>query len=269
MTSTAEQTASDVQRSGPVEALARLGLAARGVVWLVIGLLALQVLLGHEESTDRDGALRAIADGPMGELLLVVLAIGFSGYALWRLLTAAVGYRDEDGAKRLGKRALALAKGLLYAFLAWSTVAFLAHQDRQGDQTSSRTAEVMSHSGGRLLVGVVGAVVVGIGIGLVVRAVLMKHEKKLESWRVPDALPVVGIGTAGLVGRGLVVALLGGFLVRAAVKFDPREAKGLDAALQTLSEQAFGTLMLAVAVASLLSYALWSFVEAAFRRTDS
>lgn len=269
MTTTAEQAASDVQSSRPLEALARLGLAARGVVWLVIGLLALQVLLGHQESTDRNGALVAIADKPLGEVLLVVLAVGFAGYALWRVLTAAVGYPDEDGLKRTGKRLLALGKGVVYAGLAWTTIAFLAHPHRKGDKTSSRTADVMAHSGGRLLIGVLGAVVVAVGIGLVVRAVRMKHEKKLESWRVPDALPVLGIGTAGLAGRGLVVALLGGFLVRAAVLFDPKQAKGLDAALQTLAQQTLGTLMLAVAVASLLAYALWSFVEAAFRRTDS
>jgi hypothetical protein len=264
-----EQKAQQVKSSGTVEALARLGLAARGVVWLVIGLLALNVLLGEQEEADKDGALRAIADKPLGEVLLIVLAVGFAGYAAWRLLSAAVGYQDEDGAKRVGKRLLALGKGLLYAALAVSTVRFLGNQDAKRDKTSSTTAEVMSHDGGRTLVGGVGVVIVAIGLGLAVRAVLAKHEKKIEQWRVPDKLPVVAIGTAGLVGRGLVIALLGGFLLRAAVEFDPREAKGLDAALQTLRDASFGPALLALAVAALLSYALWSFVEAAFRKTDS
>jgi len=265
----AEQTARDVHGSAAVEVLARCGLAARGLVWLVIGVLGLSVLLGRDEDTDRDGALRAIADRPFGEVLLVVVACAFAGYALWRALGAAVGHRDCDGLKQVGKRALSGGKALLYGFLSWSTFRFLGHQEREGDRTSSMTADVLREDGGRWLVGLTGTVVVVVGGVLVVRAVMKKHAKKLEGWRVPSWLPVVTIGTLGLAGRGLVLALLGGFLVRAAVLFDAREAKGLDAALATLAQQPFGAALLALAVASLLAYAVWSFVEAAFRRTDA
>lgn len=261
--------AREAKDSPVVERLARLGLAARGVVWLVVGLLALSVLLGGgDRQTDRQGALRAIADKPFGEVLLVVLVVGFAGYALWRALSAAVGHTDEDGAKRTGKRLLSAGKAVLYASLAVSTLRFLLSGSGSGDQTTSRTAQVMQHSGGRWLVGLAGLVVIAVGVGMVVRAAMGKHLKKLESWRLPGGSQdaVRWVGTAGLSGRGLVLALVGGFLVQAAVRFDPGDAKGLDGALQSLAGQAYGRVLLAVAVLGLIAYGAWSFVEAGYRR---
>lgn len=264
----AENAAEDVHESTAVERLARLGLASRGVVWLVLGLLVVAVLRGKQEQTDRQGALRAIADQPFGEVLLVVLVVGFLGYALWRGLSAAVGHRDDDGTKRTGKRLLSGGKAALYVFLAFSTLRFLTGGGSGGDRTTSTTARVMGHSGGRLLVGAVGLVVIGIGVGMVVRALMGKHEKKLEQYRVPDGArsTVKAVGTAGLSGRGLVLGLLGAFLLKAAVQFDPAEAKGLDAALKALADQAYGKALLVLAVLAVLAYAAWSFVEAAYRR---
>lgn len=269
MTTQAERTAEDVHESAAMEWLARLGLAARGVVWLVIGLLGVSVLMGHDEQTDRQGALRAIADRPFGEALLVVLVVGFAGYALWRALSAAIGHREDDGTERTGKRLLSGGKAVLYGGLAVSTLRFLLDQgSAAGDRTSSRTARVMAATGGRWLVGAFGLVVVGTGLAMVVRAVMGKHLKKLESYRLDaDKLEVAKVvGTAGLSGRGLVLALVGAFFVLAAVLFDPGQAKGLDAALATLAGQAYGHALLVVAVLGVLAYAAWSFVEALYRK---
>lgn len=263
---TAEQTARDVHRSGAVEALARVGLASRGLVWLVIGLLGVSVLRGGQARTDQQGALRAIADGPFGEVLLVVLVLGFLGYALWQVLNAAVG------GEKTRKRVESGLKALMYGFLAVTVVRFLvAEQQSSEDATSSLTARLMAQPGGRVAVGVVGLVVVGLGGYLASRALKGSHAKKIEGWKVPDgrAHQAVRLGTVGLVGRGLVVALVGAFLISAAVQADPKEAKGLDAALQSLSEGPFGKVLLGVAVLGLLAYALWSFVEAAFHRHEA
>ena len=131
----AERTAEQVQDSTAVEGLARLGLASRGVVWLVVGLLAASVALGRaEERTDRTGALAAIKDKPLGGALLVVLVVGFLGYAAYRLLEAGVGHRDEDGAKRWGARLVSLATGVFYGILAVSTAQFLLRGSGGGDR---------------------------------------------------------------------------------------------------------------------------------------
>ncbi len=265
-----EAVAREVHESTAVDRLARWGLASRGIVYLVVGLLGLSVVLGGDERTDKQGALRAIADRPLGEVLLIGLAVGFLGYACWRLLSAAVGHREDDQPKRTGKRLLSLVKGIFYTGLAISTIRFVVTGGRSTDDgTPGLTARILETTGGQTAVFVIGAVIVGTGLGIAFRAARQKHEKRLESYRIPPRLrtPATVVGIVGLVGRGLVIALLGGFLIKAAVEFQAREARGLDAALQTLSEQSFGRVLLAVAVVGLIGYALWSFVEAAFRKT--
>ena len=267
-TASAKSTARDLEDSDAVHGLARLGLAARGVVWLVIGLLTLSVLLGGSQQTDQGGALRALSDKPFGTVLLVVLAVGFLGHGLWRLLNAAIGHRDEhEPKKRYLARAGSLLRGLIYGLLGVATVKFLLGGSGQ-DQTQSLTASLMAQTGGRTLVGVLGLVLVGVGIVMGVRGLQRDHADKLQTSRMPAGLrtPAVKIGVIGMIGRGAVFVLIGLFLVRAAVRFDPRQAKGLDAALQSVAAQPYGQGMLALAVVGVLAYAVWSFVEAAYLR---
>jgi Domain of Unknown Function (DUF1206) len=261
----AKATARDAKDSTVVDRLARLGLAARGVVWLTIGLLALRIATGGGAQADRNGALRTIADKPFGKVLLVVLVVGFTGYAVWRLLEAATGHRDEDGAKRTGKRVASAARGLLYGGFAVSTVSFLL-SGGGGDKTQPRTAQVMEHTGGRLLVGAVGVAVVVGGLVLAVRGVRTKFLDKLRGMPPLVRKVTVPVGAVGLAGRGLVIALVGGLLVDAAARFDPKKAKGLDGALKTLADQPFGKVLLGLAALGLLCFAAWSFLEARYRR---
>ena len=267
MTSTlgdAEQTAREVHDSRAVEALARLGLASRGVVFLAVGLLALALVRGDVAQADENGALKALSDNPFGGLLLVVLAIGFAGYTAWLLLEAAVGHRSDE--HRSAHRAKSGLKGLVYLALCASTVSFLLRGGGT-DATTSRTAELMSRTGGRSLVGAIGLVVLGVGLYLVVKGLTRKHAECLEEYRIPRALrrPAIAVGAVGYVGRGVTVGLIGAFLLDAAIRFDPGKAKGLDAALQTVAQQPYGRVLLALTAIGVLAYALWSFIEAAYR----
>lgn len=261
-------TARELHDSRAVELLARLGLASRGTIWLVVGLLLVSVLSGRSEETDANGALRAIADRPYGDVLLVTLVVGFAGYAAWQALAAAVGHRRErDARKRTFERASSFARFVVYAALAVLTARFLVPGGDEGDQTSSVTADVLSYPGGRLVVGLVGLGFVGVGVQKAVKGVRRKHREDLRHRRIPPACrrPAIGLGIVGLVGRGLVLVLLGAFLLSAAIRFDAKEAKGLDAALQTLAQQPYGVVALVVATVGLLAYGLWSYVEAAYR----
>ena len=262
----AEQAARTAHGSRAVEVLARLGLASRGLVWLVLGVLAFSIVQGQSAQADQTGALRALSDTPLGKPLLLVLALGFAGYATWLLLCSAVGHRDEDGASRLLERGKSGGKGVLYAALCVSTLHFLLRGAGSGS-ASSRTAEIMSYPGGRTALGVLGVVVVGIGLYLAVKGLRRKHAECLEHYRVPRRLrrPAIAVGAVGYVGRGFTLALVGAFLVRAAARFDPDQAKGLDAALQAVVQQPYGRVLLGAAVVGVLAYALWSFVEAAYR----
>lgn len=269
-TKTAETKAAarSAENSTAVQLLARLGLAARGIVWLVIGLLAVQVALGSNAKADKNGALRAIADQPFGRVLLVVLIVGFLGYATWRLLAAAVGHLDEEpGRRRWTARGLSLFRGLVYLGLGASTAKFLV-SGGGGDKTQPLTARVMAAGGGRVLVLAVGAGVVIVGIVMAVAAFGQRFEDELDMSAMPAPLrsATTVIGTAGLASRAFVVGLVGSFLFLAALHFRPQQAKGLDASLRTLAAQPFGRALLLVAAVGLLAFAVESAIEARYRK---
>jgi len=256
-----------------VERTARLGFIGRGVVYLIIAVLAVQVATGDNtgQEADKRGALQAVADKPFGEVLLVLLAIGLAGYALWRFSNAAWGERDEtDERKRAGKRLASVGKGALYAAFCFSAVSVLAGRSGGGgeQQATTWTAKVLGWPSGRLLVGAAAAAII-IGAGyMVYRGVARKFEKQLDEGRMgPTArrlTPVLGV--VGLTARGLVFALAGFLLVKAAVDFDAREAKGVDGTLRTIAAQPYGQVLLVVAALGLAVFGLYSFVEARYRR---
>jgi hypothetical protein len=244
---------------------ARAGLVARGLLWLVVGLLAGNVALGGHDQADKNGALQALKDQPFGSALLVAVAVAFAAHAVFRVLEGTVGRRDEeDAGKRLLKRGWSLCRAAVYFLLAGSTVKLLLSGG--GNENASKpTAQVMGWPAGRWLVGAVGVGIVIAGLVMLVRGVREDFTDTLDLPRGPMRGVVEKAGIAGLAGRGLVYALLGGFLVQAAVTFDPQKAKGLDASLKTLARQPYGSVLLWAAVVALLSFAAWSFLEARYR----
>jgi hypothetical protein len=261
-----KQAARRAEDSDAAEWGARAGLVARGLLWFVVAVLAAQVAAGGHERADRGGALQALKDQPLGTAVLVVLALAFAAHAGYRLLEGTVGRREEtDDRTRLLKRGWSLCRVVVYGFFAVSTVTFLVSGGSHED-ASKPTAKVMELPAGRALVLAVGVAVVVGGLAQAVRGAREDFTKKLDMPSGWKATAVKRLGAAGLAGRGLVYVLLGSFLVQSAVAFDPDKAKGLDDSLKTLARQPFGTALLLVAVASLLSFALWSFLEARYRR---
>jgi hypothetical protein len=260
--------ARQVEDSPLAERTARLGLVARGVLWSLVGVLAASVAVGGGgEQADQGGALRAVGSTPGGTALLLALSAGFLAYAAYQLLCAAVGHRAASGVRRALRRAKNAGEALLHLAAAASCVrAAVRSAPDSEQQTRSATAAVMGAPGGRLLVGAVGAVAVAVAVALVARALVQRHHAdRLRG--VPRALrrPVTVLGVAGYAGRSLALGLVGGFLVSAALRFRPDEARGLDAALDAVRGQPFGRSLLLLAAASFLAYGLWSFVEAAWR----
>ncbi|GAC1445146.1 MAG: DUF1206 domain-containing protein [Mycobacteriales bacterium] len=262
-----KRVAKKAENSAAVAWLARLGLVSRGIVWLTVGLLAAQVALGSNKKADKNGALQTIVDKPFGHPLLAVLVIGFLGYAVWRLLEAAVGHTEEEGRKRWTQRGASLFRGLIYLGLALSTAKFLVGGGGK-DKTEPLTARVMKTTGGRDLVFIVGVGVIVGGLTMVVQAFRHSFEDKLDMGRMSSSLrsSTTVLGTAGIAARGLVFALIGGFLLDAAVRFQPAKAKGLDASLKAVGQQPFGRLLLFAAALGLLAFSLWSFIEARYRK---
>lgn len=247
----------------------RIGLAARGAVYCVLGLLAVQVATGsHDRKLDRQGALRVVARQPGGAVLLAALAVGFAGYAGWRLHDALT---SGDG---WPKRLLHAGRGLLYAGFTWTAVQLLVTRraGRSSDaEAKTWSARLMSQPAGRWLVALIGVAFLATGAGLAWRGVRQKfrHHLRLARMRGWQRRWLPRLGTVGQLARAAVAALVGAFLVQAALRFDPREAVGVDGALHQLARRPYGGVLLLAVAAGLVAYGLFSFVEARWRELDS
>ena len=253
-----------------VERLGRLGLVAKGVIYAVIGALAVQVARGgREESPDKSGALRTIAEQPFGKGLLVLLAAGLAAYALWRLAQGVLDRDNEgEGPKGLVKRAAALGKAAWYGTLCWLTVSTLVGNGSGGGNEQKTTAGVFDKPFGRYIVYAVGLAFVGAAAFNGWRAVTCKFNKKLKTGEMSDAeeKAATGVGILGHLARMAVFGLIGVFLVKAAWEYDSKEARGLDGALLELAQQAYGGLLLGAVAVGLIAYALYCLVQARYRR---
>ena len=245
----------------------RAGLAARGVVYCVLAALALALATGDRtEETDQRGALNELAERRHGAVLLVVLLVGFSCYAVWRLARAVRGEGGEE--PNAGQRLLDLAKAALYLGFAASTVRLLAGGDdgSGGAAAQGITGRLMAdQSWGRWAVGLVGAGIIGFGVWQVVRGVTQRFRKRLAESIEAGHDATIALGVVGHVARGAVIAVAGWLFVRAARRFDPQQPVGVDAALREVLHAPAGALLgLAVAL-GLGAYGLYSFGEARYR----
>ena len=259
--------------SGWYEWLARTGLVAKGVSFGILGVLAIEVAIGEGgKATSRTGALATLAQHPLGKLLLIALAIGFAAYALWRIVQAFAERADEPDAegeaKKWGTRAGYLGRAAIYAGLAYACVKILtgSHQQSQNSEARQRTAEVLDWPAGRWLVAAVGLAIVGAGLWNLYRGVSQKFEDKWRGGMGQTAKKWgARIGTLGHIARAVVFALVGLFITKAAIEYDPKEAIGLDGALQKLAEQSYGSWLLGITAAGLIAYGVYCLFDAWYR----
>ncbi len=255
--------------SGPIDLLARFGLVARGIIYVIIGAIAVMLALGaarHEP--DRAGALEAIASKPFGYILLWIITIGFGGLALWKIVQAAVARLNPTEAYRL--KAAGSAIGYTIACITTYWFVRFGRVPASSDTTSrDLTATVMSHSGGQLLVLIVGVIAVVAGIYMVIQAFRLDFTRYLRmgwmSRRTQDT--VVTLGRFGYAARGVIVFLIGLTLVAAAASYDPAKATGVDGALRTIAGWPFGPILLILVALGLIAFGVLSFFEAKWRRT--
>jgi hypothetical protein len=263
----ASGTARHASDSAAARALARTGLTARGVLYILIGWVAILLALGQtSQRADQQGALQLLAGQSYGLASLWLLGIGFAGYALWRLSEAAFGVTgDGQGA---GPRLKSLVRALIYAGFAYLTFKIIS--GTQGSQTGKQqdlTAKVMHHAGGQWLVGIVGLIIVIAGVALVVEGVRRKFLKYLQQAQMsPRTRRIVErLGVIGTAARGAVFALAGVLVIEAAVTYRPAKAGGIDKALLTLRNQPFGEFLLILAALGLVIFGIYGLCEARWR----
>jgi hypothetical protein len=250
------------------ELLARAGFAARGIVYGIIGVLALDVAVGHGgKLTDQQGALRAVEEQRFGHVLLTLLAIGLGGYSLWRLFRAILGHGPE-GADRGLDRVGALGSSIAYGVMCMIAIQLLVGSSGATGSSEKTASGAFSWPGGRWLVGIAGLVLIGVGVYQLIRGVRRKFldDSKTEEMSPTTKTWITWIGTVGHVARAVVFGLVGVFLVKAAADYSAKEAIGLDGALAKLYNQAYGPWLLGAVAAGLVAFAIFSLSEARYRR---
>ena len=277
--------ASTIQRSGSLGAarsaasgapgrdvlsmLARLGLIARGVVYGVVGVLALKLALGAGGKTaSQTGALQTIAGQTFGGPLLIALAIGLAAYATWRLIEGVAGSRPgDDGAAQ--RRISAIGSAVAYAALCYAAVKIIVGSQKSGGGSPRHAAAgVLGWPGGSVIVGIIGLVVIGIGGYQAYKGVASKFldDSHTERMGPYGRTAFTTLGVVGHVARAVTFALIGYGLLKAALDYSARSAIGLDGALQKLAHASDGPLLLGIVAAGFIAFALYSIADSRYHK---
>lgn len=268
---TARSAGNGFVQSTAFEALSRAGFLARGAVYAIIGVLAFRLAIGEGgKLTNQQGAFHTVAHQPFGHLLLTLIAIGLGGYSLWRLFRAALGHGPEGSDKGFDRIAAA-GSGVVYGILCFVAVEILTGSGSGGagsGNASKTTGGILGWTGGTWIVGAAGAVMIGIGAYQGYRGVTQSFLKDSKTEQMSPLMRrwIARIGTVGYLARMVVFCLVGVFLIKAAVNYNPSAAVGLDGALAKLLHQAYGSYLLGVVAAGLVAFAAYSLSDARYRR---
>ncbi len=253
--------------NGGIRTAARVGIGARGVIYLVFAYLAFDIAWhgSAPAQADSTGALAEVGRRSGGPVLLAVLAVGLAGYGVWRLVEASA--HDQKAVHRVGSLGIAF----VYIGLMVRAVQLAAGHVTSGGASADpapTVVRVMGWPGGTEMVGIVGIGLLASGVALAIWGIAHDYSDSLALERLGRnaQLAVRILGGVGNGSRGFLLALVGGFLLDTAVTDDPARAKGVDQALQALVHHPFGALLLSLVALGLLGFGAYSFAEAGLRR---
>lgn len=257
--------------SPAMDALVRLGYAVRGVLYVTIGAISLQAATGKATTpADQFGAIAALGQLPSGRTILWVLTIGLAAYALWGLIRAILDpYQKGTDTNGLMARGGYLVSAVSYAFFAYTAYGLLHGRSSGGSNQSIQfVSMLMQGPVGRLLVAVIGVAVLLGGLYQIYSALTMNFEQRFKAYALnADELRTAKqMGKIGYAVRGVVIGIMGAFLILAATSADPSKARGFSGALQFLGHQPFGLWVLGIVAAGLIFLGIYSLMGAAWFR---
>ncbi|MCU1499642.1 MAG: hypothetical protein JWM47_3595 [Acidimicrobiales bacterium] len=270
---------SRADRNEIVERLGRVAIATQGVLYTVVGLLAVQVAQGDRDAKpSQKGALQSVARQPFGRGLLLVLVAGLVAHAAWRLVLAfRGGPGDDEDSKSAAKRAANVGRAAIYLSFTAAAVRLLTSSadssgsgGGRGASEQRSTAAVLDWPAGRWIVVAVGLVIIGTGVWNGWRAVKRSFLDALDLHELDDGprRTVEVLGIAGYLARFAAFSLVGWFLVTAGLQHDPEETRGLDQALRELAQTSHGPILLFILAVGLVTFGVYRVLDAIYRRTS-
>lgn len=264
---TATSTARRAAYSPTVEAIARVGYAVRGILYVMIGLLALRLVIGRSgQAPSPQGAIATIAQQPAGHVLLWIVFIGFLAYAFWCLVRFLFNPLHKPG---FGARIAALVSMVAYGFLAWTTYGFLNGNGSSGSSSQSHfLGQIMTMPAGRYIVGLVGVILFIVGVVNMSRGIRDTFERQFSSYALTrdEARIARTMGRFGTFARGVVYAIIGILIFYAAYTSNPSQPVGIDTVFSTLMKQPYGALLVIIVGLGLIAFGIYSLMAAAWFR---
>ena len=244
------------------KALAKMGYAARGVVYLVIGGLAVLAAIGEGGgTTDSKGAIIEITHHAFGSALLTILIIGLFGYVIWRLVQA-IKDTDNHGSSAKG---LAVRGGLIASAISHAILAVWAIKLLLGDQSESNKGEqYLTTDIGQIVVGLFGIAFIGAGLAHIYKGWTARFERYMsipsdkDKWARP-------LCRFGLISRGVVWCIVGWFFITSALSANTGKVKGIVEALELLRSSNYGDWLFGIVAAGLFAFGIYSMLEAIYR----
>lgn len=261
-------TSSARHRRDVPEWLGRAGLVGRGVLYLLVGWLAVRLAFGDRTAhADQKGALAALAHQPFGRWLVIGLGVLFLAYAAYRFTLAVLDPEDDGIAKRL----FVATRGIVYLALAWGAFGLAMGRNKtqsSGEQQRDWTLKVLNWPAGRWIVAAIGVGVIGVGLYQGWQVASGKFADDLKKHEIKDEVQhgILVAGTAGCIARMIAFGLAGAFLVHVGWAFDPASPIGLDQSLAKLRDASWGPIALVVVGAGLAAYGLFTLARARYER---
>jgi hypothetical protein len=245
-------TAQEVRYSRTYDVAITLGLIAYGVVHLLIAWIALQLAWGKSsQEASQQGALKELAEQPLGGVLLWVVAVGLFALVVWRALELVWGHLDAK------KKLSSVGRAIVYLVLGISAVRVAVGSG--GSSTGSErtmTARLMEHGAGRVLVAAIGLAIIVIGVYQIYKAITKKFTEDLIGG-VSDV--TILLGRIGYASKGVAFVIVGALFGWAAIDYDPQKAGGLDTALHTVKDQPFGSVLLTILALGFAAFGFYAF----------
>jgi hypothetical protein len=267
-----KRTAQKAEFSPLMEVLTRLGYGVRGLIYIIMGLLALQVALGKGGGlASPQGAIAAIGKQPAGLILLWVVLIGLVSYALWGVVRAVLDplHKGHD-LKGLLARGGFLASAFGYAILVLPTYRYItgASQTANGSQTQKFFTSIMAMPWGRWAIGILGLAVLAGGLYQIYLGFKAGFDRQFQIYALtPKEVKLAAdVGRFGTSARGVVLAFVGGLISLSAYQSNPGQPVGMDTALATLLHQSYGIWLLGIVAVGLMAFGVYSMLSAAWFR---